>query len=273
MARKTIKLKYGIELKEPRRFPPWLKMLLVIAVVVVGIYVMRHFVIWVLAPTEEEIAVMNATPTPFVPTPTASPTATPTPRPSPTLNQDLSYELSSTRQYGDHVKGWIDIPGLGVNIVVVQWRDNQYFKDHDFTLNANMDGAVYLDTECDLGYIEEESNIVIYGYNNLGGHQLKNIVKYVHEDNFDYSTLIMFETIYGKYNFRLFSVHIEQDDADYIAPVSSKDRRDFIQTLVDKSMFEPEYTPPADAVLLTFTTDVESSSGTRFLVHAYLEQD
>jgi hypothetical protein len=38
-------------------------------------------------------------------------------------------------------------------------------------------------------------------------------------------------------------------------------------------MFEPEYTPPADAVLLTFTTDVESSSGTRFLVHAYLERD
>ena len=272
MARKTITVKYGVEMKEPRRIPPWLKMLVIIAVVVGGIYSAYYFVVWVLTPTEEDVILANSTPTVLV-TPSVTVTVSPTPtiRVSPTINPAMSNELLNATQSGDHIKGWVYIPGLGLDTVIAQWRDNYYFMDSDINLNTNSYGAVYLDYQSDISYIMDAGNIVIYGYNNLGGRQLKSIVKYVNEEYFNKNSLVVFETIYGTFNFRIFSVHIEDEDDQYVKPISESEKKEFIDKLVESSMFVADYVPNSDSVILTFSTDVESANGTRFLVHAYLE--
>ncbi len=272
MARKTITVKYGVQMKEPRRFPSWLKMLLVIGLIAVGIYSLYSFVVWVLTPTPEDILIAEATPIKIhTSTPRVTISATPTVRPKPTINPDMSYELMSVTQNGDHIKAWVNIPGLGLDTVIVQWKDNYYFRDVDATLNTNSYGAVYFDYRSDINYIMDSGNIVIYGYNNLGGRQLKSIVKYVNEEYFGFNTLIVLETIYGKFNFRLFSVHIEEDDAPYVKPIEDSEKKEFIDELLEKTMFVPDNFPQEDSVILTFSTDVESAKGTRLLVHAFLE--
>lgn len=273
MSRKTITVKYGVEMKEPRRLPTWLKMLLIIALVVGGIYLLYHFVVWVLTPTEEDIKLMEATPTKRIitPSPTESASPTPTVRPSPTIYPDMSYELMMTSQNGEHVKGWVNIPGLGLDSVITQWEDNEYFKEKDFNLNDSSYGCTYFDYRTDFSYIMDAGNIVVYGYNNLGGRQLKKLVKYVQEDYFDRYRLIVLETLYGRYNFKVFSVHIEEDDSEYVMPVGEKEKKDFIDKVTGMSMFEAEDLPEEDGVILTFSVDVESEKGTRLLVHAFLE--
>jgi SrtB family sortase len=176
-----------------------------------------------------------------------------------------------TSQNGEHVKGWAYIPGLGLDTVVVQWGDNEYFKDKSFTLDDSSYGCTYFDYRTDISYILDAGNIVVYGFNNIGGQHLKKIVKYAQEDYFKEYTLIELETLYGKYNFRLFSVHIEEDDSEYVMPVSDKEKKDFIDLIVEKSMFEADDLPEDDSVILTFSTDVESAKGERLLVHAFLD--
>ena len=273
MSRKTITVKYGIEMKEPRRFPPWLKMLVIMASVVGVIFLLYHFVVWILAPTEEDIKLMESSPTKrtITPSPEASASPTPTARPSPTIYPDMSYELMVTSQNGWHVKGWAYIPGLGLDTVIAQWGDNEYFKDKTFNLNDSSDGCAYFDYRTDVSYIMDAGNIVVYGFNNIGGQQLKKIVKYAQEDYFKEYTLIVLETLYGKYNFRLFSVHIEDDDSEYVMPVSDKDKKEFIDKITEASMFVSEDFPEEDSVILTFSTDVESGKGSRLLIHAFLE--
>ncbi len=273
MPRKTIKVKYGVEMYEPRRIPPWLKLLGVIAVIVGGLYGFYSFIVWIFAPTEEDMQMIEATP--YVVTATPSPTEvitpTPTVRPSPTINPDMSYDLMNVVPAGEHVKAWVYIPGLGLDTVVLQWKDNYYFQLYDLNLNSNDYGSVYFDYRSDFSYIREAGNIVIYGYNNIGGRQLKSLTKYAQEEYFDYNTLIVLETLYGKYDFRLFSVHIEDDDEEYTSPVAQDSKREFIDLLLEKSMFDSEYVPTSDCVILTFSIDVESSNGNRMLIHAFYE--
>lgn len=272
MSRKTITVKYGIQMKEPRRFPPWFKMLFILALIGGGIYLFYHFVLWVLAPTEEDIELMKATPTVYTTAaPTVSVSSTPTVRPSPTINPELSYELMSAAQSSEYTKGWVNIPGLGLDTVIVQAANNEYFKEFDINLNSGGYGAVYFDSASDVSYIFDAGHIVIYGYNNIGGRQLKSIAKYAREDIFNYNTLVVLETLYGKYHFRLFSVHIEDDDTPYVAAISAKEKKEFINTLLEKTMFIPDDFPEDDSVILTFSIDVESAKGTRLLVHAFLE--
>jgi hypothetical protein len=273
MSRKTITAKYGIEMKEPRRIPAWLKMLIIIALVVLGIYLSYHFVVWVLAPTEEDIKLMEATPTERVitPSPTEQVTPTPTPRPSPAINPDMSYDLMMASQIGEHVKGWVEIPGLGLDTVVVQWEDNEYFKEADINLNdGRVSGAVYFDYRSDFSYILDAGHIVIYGHNNLGGGQLKSMVQYVQKGKMNYYQTIVLETLYGRYNFRPFSVHIEDDDSPYVIPVNIEDKKEFINMLMEATMFVPDEFPQEDSVILTFSIDVESEKGSRLLIHAFL---
>ncbi len=260
-------------MNEPRRIPPWLKLLGVLAVIVGVLYGGYYFIVWIFAPTEEDIQMIEATP--YVVTATPSPTEvitpTPTVRPSPTLNPEMSYDLQNVLPAGEHVKAWVYIPGLGLDTAVLQWKDNYYFQLYDLHLNSNDYGSVYFDYRSDYSYMREAGNIVIYGYNNIGGRQLKDLAKYARQEYFDRNTLIVLETLYGKYDFRLLSVHIEEDDEEYVQPITQDEKMDFIDLIVEKSMFESEYVPTSDSVILTFSFDVESAKGKRMLVHAFYD--
>jgi hypothetical protein len=78
------------------------------------------------------------------------------------------------------------------------------------------------------------------------------------------------ETIYGKFNFRVFSVHKLTDDKEFTKPIKEKEMPEFIKKCVEESIFEPKEPPESDSVL-TISTDIDDDEGDRFLVHAYLE--
>lgn len=271
MQRKTVTLKYGLQMKEPRRLPPWLKMLVTLGVLAISIVAIYNFVIWILAPTEEDIIEQLATPTaiPTTPTPTIAPTSTP--RPTPTVNPNQSYELSRLSQNNDMVKAWITIPGIGLDTAIMQGEDNEYFLDHDNLLNNNPSGAIFFDYRSNINYMMDAGHVVIYGYNEKGGRQLKNLLRYKYKDYFKNNTLVVVETIYGKFNFRVFSVHKVTDDKDFTEPIKAKKMEEFINNCVTESMFEPKDIPDSDSIVLTFSTDIDDDEGDRFLVHAYLE--
>lgn len=105
------------------------------------------------------------------------------------------------------------------------------------------------------------------------GRQLKSLARYLYEDYFDNNSLIILETIYGKYNFRVFSVHKIDDDKEYIKQIKQKELAEFIQDCTKESIFPPKNTTPDDSVILTFTTDIDDYDGNRLLIHAYLESD
>lgn len=260
-------------MKEPRRFPPWLKMLLILGVIVAFLFGGYYFVIWIFTPTQEDLVQLSATPYIIVtPSPTIAPT--PTVRPTPTIKADALYELMYFyNNNNQNAKAWINIPGVGLDTIVMQFKNNYYFLDHDINLNPNEYGAVFMDSRSKIDFIIEAGNVVVYGYNNQGGQQFKRLTQYLKADYFHNNSLVIMDTFYGTYNFRVFSVHIEGNDEVYINPIDAKKMPDFIGDCTQKSIFESKNIPGDNDIILTFTTDIEHTEGSRLLVHAYLENE
>ncbi len=260
-------------MKEPRRIPPWLKILAFIALIIGVIVMIYYLVIWILTPTEADIKELRATATPTYRKPKPTNVTTPTMRPIPTINPNQSFELISLSKDNKYVKAWINIPGVGLDTVVMQAEDNEFFLNHDVILNENTDGAVFFDYQSDIIFIHDAGHIVIYGYNKIGGRDLSRLERYEFVDYFHNTAKIFLETLYGNYSFVVFSVHKVDDDKYYTKQLESNGKSEFIADCIKNSVFEPKNIPDDDSVIMTFSTDYDEINGNRLLVHAYLEID
>ena len=157
--------------------------------------------------------------------------------------------------------------------VVMQFKNNTYYRDHDINQNPSDFGAVFLDYRSDISYIEEARHIVIYGYSKTGGQQLSRLLKYTKSNYFENNSLIILDTDYGTYQFRVFSVHTIDNDEAFTSPKEVNDMPQFIKDCIQNSIFEPSSTPKDYSVILTFSTESNDESEGRLLIHAYLEDD
>lgn len=65
--------------------------------------------------------------------------------------------------------GYIYIPNTGINSVVVQAEDNDYYLDHNFYGNKAQCGTVFADFRSTINSYEQSDHIVLYGHNQKNG--------------------------------------------------------------------------------------------------------
>ena len=155
----------------------------------------------------------------------------------------------------------------------MQFKNNYYFLDHDINLNPNEYGAVFIDSRNNIDFMIEAGHIIMYGYNKIGGKQFRRLTQYEKSQYFHNNNLVIMDTIYGTYYFRVFSVHKEDTDEEYTKILSSKEMMSFVNDCIENSMYVPKNIPEDNSVILTFTTDIDDEDGNRLLIHAYLEED
>lgn len=96
--------------------------------------------------------------------------------------------------------GWLQIPGLSIDLPVMQaGKDRDFYLHHDFTGAESAEGTLFVDQESSA--YPQDDNTVIYGHNMKNGHIFGMLGRYQDADFFQEHKEIQFDTLYetGKY--------------------------------------------------------------------------
>lgn len=169
--------------------------------------------------------------------------------------------------------GWITVDGTDVDYPVMQADDNEYYMQRNFDKEYFGAGSIFLDYRCDITNMFKSAHQIIYGHNMNNGSMFQTLTRYEDEQFFKDNRYIILNTIYGDYQFEIFSVHESPVSYYYINTDfnSSEEWLGFIEELQSKSMFETDIELTKDDVVLTLSTCTNRhDSNYRFVVHARL---
>lgn len=168
-------------------------------------------------------------------TPSPTPRVTPvpqdyvTPEPSPTpvwdeytgplpypmldkIELDKSRMLPELREIyalNNDLVGWITIPGTVVDYPVVQCEDSDYYLEHDFYGNANINGQIILDTLCDP--YTPSYNLILSGHHMKNGSMFGDLPEYRNKNYWEKHKLIEFDSLMFRKQYVVFACFYSAD--------------------------------------------------------------
>ena len=171
---------------------------------------------------------------------------------------------------GDFV-GYLSIPALNLSYPVMQADDNEYYLNRDIYGNYSSYGTIFLDSGVDLA--TRAAHIVLYGHNMLDGQMFGTLTRLARPEIFSTSPQVVFDTIYGVLDFRIFSTHtIDYTDVEYVRTrFSVRQFQNFIDRI--NSVSVPAVTAPVtieNRILSLVTCNDYNFETTRFVAHAVL---
>lgn len=103
------------------------------------------------------------------------------------------------------VKGWITIPDTNIDYPVLQSEETEpeYYLKHNYKGEWDANGSLFLQWNCD---VSESQNLIIYGHNMNSGAMFGNLDRFAAEDYWREHKTILFQTIWGTYEYEIVSV-------------------------------------------------------------------
>lgn len=186
----------------------------------------------------------------------------------------VNTNLAALTTYNPDVVGWLKVNNTSINDAVVQADDNDYYLNHDIKGQEDPGGWLFLDYTNDNDITDD--NTVIYGHNRYGNGVMFGTLNktlqsswYLNEEN----QIITYETLFGTYKFRIFSIYITPTDNTYIqTSIPSKaEKVEFFNNLAAKSIYNFGITLDENDKIITLSTC--QSDVSRLVVHAVLIDD
>ena len=166
--------------------------------------------------------------------------------------------------------GWIEIPNTNINYPVLQSEDNNYYLKRDIYKNYLASGSIFLDYR---NNDFSDENTVIYGHymrNNTMFGQLK---KFKEEKFFNTNNIIKISKPNGDIlEYKVFSAYTTSATDNYtqISFNNDEEYKEFLNKIIDKSMFKTNETLNIDDKILTLSTCSYEFEDARTVVHAKL---
>ncbi|MDD6807166.1 MAG: class B sortase [Oscillospiraceae bacterium] len=178
--------------------------------------------------------------------------------------------------------GWIRIPGLDIDHPVVQTTDDSYYLKHNFKKEKSDYGTVFLSSGNSIDYLD--LNTVIYGHSMRRDTQMFTPLKeYKSIEGFKKSPIIEFNTIYGDYKFKVFSVFITNGstagDNGYVFNytfsnlASIESFAGFVAEIKQRSLYDTGVDIQPDDRLITLSTCTYEFSNARLVVIGRMVRD
>ena len=197
---------------------------------------------------------------------------------NPTLRISSSFE--KLRQQNKDIVGWLSIDGV-LDEPVLQ-RDNDFYLTHDATGTENVTGALFLDENCNLRTVP--NNTLIHGHNMKEGAMFGSLKKYKVKDAAFYKEhpYVTLNTLYEEGTYVIFAVteiNIRSDEHYYVpfwqyinfANESSFDA--YIGKIREFSHFQTKVDVRPGDRLLTLATCSGSDENARLLISARMLRD
>ena len=171
--------------------------------------------------------------------------------------------------------GWLKIDDTKIDYPVMQTTNNEYFLNHNFNQQADRNGALFLDKDCDV--LEPSTNLIIYGHHMKSGNMFGTLDKYSSEEFYKEHPVIQFDSIYEKgtyevmYVFRS-KIYSEEDVVfkyyQFIDAGSEQEFNSNMQEMASMSLYDTGVTASYGDRLLTLSTCDYYVDDGRFVVVA-----
>lgn len=218
------------------------------------------------------------------PVPTAVPQITATP---PTMLEAVRYpgnyyagissRFQKIRRQNKDIIGWLTIDDM-IDEAVVQ-RDNKYYLNRDYRGYHNVNGAIFLDENCDLS--TRPYTLMLYGHNMKTGAMFGNLRNYENPAYYKNNPFITFDTAYEDGRYVIFAVCTIStypsslryvDFAKMCSSVISW-REEALQSLLKWSVYASDIKVSADDQLLFLITCVDDESERRVVAARRICED
>lgn len=168
----------------------------------------------------------------------------------------------------EDIIGWIKISDTAIDYPVVKTDNNDFYLKNDVYKQPDKAGAIFMDFRNSGDF--DDFNTIIYGHNMKNGSMFKSLLKYKDEDFFDTHPTIEYSTLYEDTQWEVFSAYVTSTDFYYIETdfPSEEDYQSFLDSIVEKSLYAPDFEVSATDTILTLSTCAYDFNDARFVVHA-----
>ncbi len=185
--------------------------------------------------------------------------------------QRMRSKLENLRSQNSDIVGFIYAPNTKISYPVTKYTDNDFYLDHSFDKKPLKSGTIFMDYR-NLGDIEKNKNIVMYGHNMNNGSMFGNITKFYKNKDFFESTPIILYAFDGIYTFEVFSVYKTTYDYRYFRTEFSSDQDflSFANEMKQNSVHTKNAELSENDILLTLSTCTNTNQAGRYALHARL---
>ena len=118
-------------------------------------------------------------------------------------------ELRDIYALNHDLVGWINIPGTVIDYPVVQCKDSDYYLEHDFYGNNNINGQIILDTLCDP--YTPSYNLILSGHHMKNGSMFGDLPEYRTQSYWEKHRFLEFDTLMERNVYVIFAAFYSAD--------------------------------------------------------------
>lgn len=183
---------------------------------------------------------------------------------------DGGIDFAALQAINPDAAAWLEMPGLGISLPVVQAADNETYLHRSFDGSDSPAGCLFFAAPAGDGLYR-----VIYGHNLHDGSMFNGLLNYRDEDFCAANPTFTLYTPEGAGTWRIFSCHTATDMEElYRTDRTAGEEYDaFLQQLLEASEYDTGAELPEGAQVVTLSTCLTSygSGLERYVVHAYRE--
>lgn len=183
---------------------------------------------------------------------------------------DGGIDFAALQAINPDAAAWLEMPGLGISLPVVQAADNETYLHRSFDGSDSPAGCLFFAAPAGDGLYR-----VIYGHNLHDGSMFNGLLNYRDEDFYAANPTFTLYTPEGAGTWRIFSFHTATDMEElYRTDRTAGEEYDaFLQQLLEASEYDTGAELPEGAQVVTLSTCLTSygSGLERYVVHAYRE--
>ena len=183
---------------------------------------------------------------------------------------DGGIDFAALQAINPDAAAWLEMPGLGISLPVVQAADNETYLHRSFDGSDSPAGCLFFAAPAGDGLYR-----VIYGHNLHDGSMFNGLLNYRDEDFYAANPTFTLYTPEGAGTWRIFSCHTATDMEElYRTDRTAGEECDaFLQQLLEASEYDTGAELPEGAQVVTLSTCLTSygSGLERYVVHAYRE--
>ena len=184
-------------------------------------------------------------------------------------------QYKSLYHQNQNLIGWLKIADTIIDYPVMQTGDNDYYQNHNINLEEDRNGALFLDTDCDVK--APSTNFIIYGHNMRSGKMFGSLDQYANEKFYRNHKTIQFDTIYEEGTYEVmyvFRSRVYQKDEvvfkyyQFIDAYSEEEFNSNMKEMAAISLYDTGVTASYGDQLLTLSTCDYVEEDGRFVVVA-----
>ena len=184
----------------------------------------------------------------------------------------INEDIASLINVNPETVGWIKVNNTNIDYPIVQGVNNEYYLKHNFYLEEDKNGWVFMDYRNDAERISD--NTILYAHNRYYSGvmfgTLQNTLRYSWY-SIPENQIISFRTLYDNLEYQVFSIYKISLTTDYMKTifVDDADRLEFFNMLKDRSIYDFGVELSGDDKIITLSTCADEYN--RYVLHAVLK--